>query len=534
MQISKSYRYLLSILSGLILSISFPNTGSLAPLALIALAPLFIVEHYIYTKQYRARKVFIHAFITFTIYNFASCWWIMNADVVGTIVGLLVNALLMATFFQFFVWTKRFVGQKEGYIGLLFYWIGLEYFHLNWQFSFPWLNLGNVFATTPSLVQWYSYSGVLGGTLWILLSNLLIFKIAYNLWVKKEKYKIQTPFVWMLSLLIVLPISYSIVQYFGKDDATKNQSAEVIVTQPNVDPYSQKWNVPLEIQLNNFLNLADSLVTPQTDFVLAPETAIPYGFNEDNFTSTSIYELLNRRIQTWGNASLLTGASTFKFFNQKNSYASEFLPKRKQFVEEYNSSLLMDKNPPRFVHKSKLVMGVEMVPFSKYLPFLEDLALENGGTSGNLGTEPEPKIMQSKGMKFAPVVCYESVYGDFIAQQCRKGAQAIFIITNDGWWDDSPGYKQHLNLARLRAIETGRWVARSANTGSSAFINPKGDIIQKTAYNTKTALRQEIELVGEATFYVTYGDVMGRSFGFGFFLMLLFTGVRYMRKLKGF
>ncbi|MDX1445920.1 apolipoprotein N-acyltransferase [Lishizhenia sp.] len=534
MQISKSTRFILSILSGLLLMLSFPNAGSLAPLALVALAPLFIVEHYIYTKQYRARKVFTHAFITFVIYNFGTCWWIMNADVLGTIVGLIINALIMATFFQFFVWTKRFVGQKEGYIGLLFYWIGLEYFHLNWQFSFPWLNLGNVFATTPSLVQWYSYSGVLGGTLWILLSNLLVFKITYNLWVKKEKFKIQTPFVWMYGILIFIPIGYSLITYYSSSSSEANLRSEIIVTQPNVDPYSEKWRIPVDIQLNNFLNLADSLITPETDFVLAPETAIPYGFEEENFINSSVYEILNKRVESWGNTSLLTGASTYKFFDEKNSFASEFIAERKQFVEHYNTSLLMDKNPPQFVHKSKLVMGVEMIPFSEQLPFLEDLAISNGGTTGNLGTEPVPAIMQSKGIRFAPVVCYESVYGDFIAQQCRKGAMAIFIITNDGWWDDSPGYKQHLNLARLRAIETGRWVARSANTGSSAFINPKGDIVQKTAYNTKTALRQEIELVGKATFYVTYGDVMGRSFGFGFFLMLLFTGVRYMRKLKGF
>jgi apolipoprotein N-acyltransferase len=458
----------------------------------------------------------------------------MNADIWGTIVGLLINALIMATFFQFFVWTKRFVGQKEGYIGLLFYWIGLEYFHLNWEFSFPWLNLGNVFATTPSLVQWYSYSGVLGGTLWILLSNLLIFKIAYNLWVKKEKFKIQTPFVWMLSLLLLIPIGYSWIQYASSDEIQIPLNAEVIVTQPNVDPYSQKWNIPVEEQLNKFLDLADSLITPETDFVLAPETAIPYGFEEDGFTNSSVYELLNKRLEQWHNTSLLTGASTYKFFDNQHTFAARFIPERKQFVEHYNTSLLMDKNPPRFVHKSKLVMGVEMVPFSKYLPFMNDLAIENGGTSGNLGVEPEPAIMQSKGIKFAPVVCYESVYGDFIAQQCRKGAQAIFIITNDGWWKDTPGYRQHLNLARLRAIETGRWVARSANTGSSAFIHPKGDVVQKTDYNTKTAIKQNIRLINEATFYVTYGDVLGRTFGFGFFLMLLFTGVRYMRKLKGF
>lgn len=241
----------------------------------------------------------------------------MNADVVGTIVGLIINALLMATFFQFFVWTKRFVGQKEGYIGLLFYWIGLEYFHLNWDFSFPWLNLGNVFASSPSLVQWYSYSGVLGGTLWILLSNLLVFKITYNILIKKEKFKIQTPFVWMLGILIFVPTTYSLIVYASTDANETNLSAEIIVTQPNVDPYSEKWNIPVQDQLNNFLSLADSLVSPQTKFVLAPETAIPYGFNEEQFVGSSVFEILSKRVDQWGQASLLTGGSTYKFFEEK-------------------------------------------------------------------------------------------------------------------------------------------------------------------------------------------------------------------------
>lgn len=535
MHLSKSKRYISSILTGLLLVVSFPNTGSLAPVALLALAPLLMVEHYIYEKRYRNQKVFTHAFISFLIFNFGTAWWIMNAEFWSAFAGLFLNSALMATFFQFFVWTKRFIGQKEGYIGFVFYWLALEYFHLNWDFSFPWLNLGNVFSTTPSIIQWYSYSGTLGGTLWILLSNLLVFKIIYNLFIKKEKFRIQTPLIWLLSVLIVLPLTYSIISYIGKDGQinTLNKS-EVIITQPNIDPYSEKWTLGIKEQLNTFLSLADSLVTEKTDFVLAPETAIAYAQNEDKFQESSIYEYINNKVQNWQNASLLTGVSTYRYFQEKQSIASIFLPKRKEFLEQYNSSLMMDKNPPRFIHKSKLVMGAEMIPFEQYFPFLGDLAIDNGGPKGTLGVEKEAKIFQSKGVRIAPVVCYESVYGDWISQQCRKGAQAIFIITNDAWWGDTPGYRQHLNFARLRAIENNRWVARSANTGSSAIINSRGDIVKQTKYNTRTAIKGNIALNSDVTFYTTYGDVIGRSSAFAFFLILLFTGVKYIRKLKDF
>lgn len=162
------------------------------------------------------------------------------------------------------------------------------------------------------------------------------------------------------------------------------------------------------------------------------------------------------------------------------------------------------------MHKSKLVPGVELVPFSAYLPFLSALAIENGGTSGTLGIEKSPKIfeipMDSKPTKIAPIICYESIYGDFVRQQVQKGAQLLCVITNDGWWGDTPGYQQHFSFARLRAIETRRWVLRSANTGTSGSIDPTGKIIKKTAYWTKAAFAESVSLRSDLTFYTQYGD----------------------------
>jgi apolipoprotein N-acyltransferase len=185
--------------------------------------------------------------------------------------------------------------------------------------------------------------------------------------------------------------------------------------------------------------------------------------------------------------------------------------------------LLTKIAPPKYVHKSKLVPGVELVPFSAYLPFLSALAIENGGTSGTLGVEKEPKTLQipvptyGSGKSFtgnkhdeifslAPIICYESIYGDFVRQQVKKGAQLLCIITNDGWWGNTPGYKQHFSFARLRAIETRRWVLRSANTGTSGSIDPRGKIIKKTAYWTKASFAQTVTLRSAQTFYTKHGD----------------------------
>mgnify|MGYP006197650943 FL=1 len=201
------------------------------------------------------------------------------------------------------------------------------------------------------------------------------------------------------------------------------------------------------------------------------------------------------------------------------------------FIEYYNTSLLIDdKNELSFIHKSLLVPGVEIMPFSQYLPFLEQLSIENGGTSGSLGVEKEPQILNGHGLTFAPLICYESVSGGILAEQCRKGAEVVFVITNDGWWGDTPGYKQHMSFSRLRAIESRRSVVRSANTGISCVINQRGDVIHQTKWWKKDAFNAVVNKNNELTFYATYGDVMGRSFSFVSVLLLLLTFVRFFKK----
>lgn len=531
MMLTRSHRYLLSMLSGILLFVSFPHTGSLFPLAFIAWIPLLLVEHDIYRKKYRSGKVFIHAYISFLIFNIGATFWIYYAKdgEIGAILAFLLNALLMAITFQLFHYTKRYVGQKEGYISLLFYWIGFEYFHFHWELSWPWLTLGNKFAIFPEIVQWYAYSGVLGGTLWILLVNFVGFKIANNLFFNKESWRIQTPLIYGFFALILLPSLLSFWSYSSYQET--QDPIEVVITQPNIDPYNEKFSGDLKEQLNKFLSLADSMVSPKTTFVLAPETAISRGFFEEDFEQTEIYAILKNHVRKWQGPALYLGASTFRFFEEHNSRASRPFKDGSGYYESYNTSLLIEKlNPPQFVHKSKLVLGVEKIPFSHWFPSLENLSIDLGGSSGTLGVEEVPKVLQANGVTFAPVICYESVYGEFIAEQCRKGAEVIFIITNDGWWDNTPGHKQHQSFARLRAVETRRYVARSANTGISSVINQRGDVVAETKFWVPAVIKEELQLNSNPTFYVIYGDVIGRFFGFVVFLLIVFTIVKYWKR----
>jgi len=510
--------------------VSYPYTGGLTPLVFIAWVPLLFVESYIAKNNYRSGKVFIHAYITFIIYNVGTTWWVWNAEPGGAMLAFILNSLLMTITFYAFHLAKKYIGEKEGYLALLFYWIGFEYFHYNWEMSWTWLSLGNTFSIVPSWIQWYSYGGVLGGSFWILLINLLFFRTVQNVYLKKESWKIQTPIFYSAAFLIILPISISLYTYYNY---TENKNPiEVVALQPNIDPYNEKFNsATFSHQIETLLSLADSLVTDKTDLIVAPETAFSANFDEADIQRLEFFQyFISVKKERLNDVPWYIGASTFRHFSKKKSRASKLISPG-VYAESYNTSMLIRKNNRvRFIHKSKLVPGPEVVPFSDYFPFLEELSINNGGTSGTLGVEEEAQIFELEKFKFAPVICYESIYGEWVTEQVRKGAQLICIATNDGWWKDTPGYKQHLSFASLRAIESRRSVVRSANTGTTCFVNQRGDISQKTEWWTRDAIKGTVNLNSEITFYTKYGNVMGRSFAFAAILLLLFTFSKRFKK----
>jgi apolipoprotein N-acyltransferase len=136
-----------------------------------------------------------------------------------------------------------------------------------------------------------------------------------------------------------------------------------------------------------------------------------------------------------------------------------------------------------YYHKSKLVPGTEQLPFVSTLPFLESLAisLDENSASGTLGKSDRAMAL-GEGVKAAPVICYESIYGDYVSDYVGDGAQWLAVVTNDAWWRNTAGHKQHFSYAKLRAIEQRKWVGRAANTGISGFINPKGESVMESVW----------------------------------------------------
>ncbi len=510
--------FLLVLLSSTLLILSFPYTGSFTPFVFVGLVPLFILRQQFLASSKKPWKLGLWVYLSFLLWNLGTTWWVANASVSGAIFAFTINTLLMTLVFGLWSFIDRKIHTRYSFFMLIPIWLLFEFGHHRWDLSWPWLTMGNYFSVRTGWVQWYEWTGTLGGSAWILLVNILVFRL-YQVYREVAK---RNQYIFTILGVLLVPIVISqLLQVFAIPSLQPKQLHAVIV-QPNIDPYKEKFTISATNEgfADSIVALANRHVTAQTDLVLAPETALPLSFQEERLHTFAFGQSLAAQVQKWPHANLLIGASTIRIFEQKLSVASTPIPNSSEWYESYNSSVLLTKTAPtQYVHKSKLVPGVELVPFSAYLPFLSAIAIENGGSSGTLGVEKEPKVMaiqpdvdknqtnkEAQTVTLAPIICYESIYGDFVRRQVQKGAQALCILTNDGWWGNTPGYKQHFSFARLRAIENRRWVLRSANTGTSGSIDPSGKIIKKTPYWVKTAFSQSIQLRSDQTFYTTYGD----------------------------
>ena len=175
----------------------------------------------------------------------------------------------------------------------------------------------------------------------------------------------------------------------------------------------------------------------------------------------------------------------------------------------------------------RLVIGVEAMPFTGVLNKFVDL----GGITGQLGRNDQATVFEKQGVKFGPAICYEGLYGECFARFVEQGANVMLVMSNDGWWGNTPGHKRLFDFCRLRAIETRRAVARSANTGVSGFISSRGDVEQRLDWDKHGLLQQDVEVRHDKTIYATYGDWVGRmSLLISFLTLMYYSAYRVRRK----
>jgi apolipoprotein N-acyltransferase len=521
-------------LSGILLSLAWPTYG-FPLLIFVAFVPLLFVEFQVRNFQTKHRKLQVlgYAYLSFVTWNLITTYWLYYSTLFGAAFAILVNSLLMAGVFLIYHVVAKQTNFRAASAFLISIWIVFEKMHLGWEFSWPWLNLGNVFAETHNWVQWYEYTGAFGGTLWILLVNIAIYKfvLAYREFKQKE---ILIRGIIKAAAFIAIPIAIS---YIIRSNYTESEKTlEAVILQPNINPYTEKYNVNDSRIGELLIGLSKEKVTSETDFLVAPETVFADGTVLPAFLNSPAYSFSRELLEPYPNLNFMSGISFYERFSNPERIAkqtNQIGPN--DWYNDYNSAFLINGEIlPQLYHKSKLVVGVENFPYQEILkPILGDIMIDLGGTVAMKTTQEERAVFDlNNGYSTAPIICYESVYGQYVTGYVRNGANFLTIITNDAWWSDTQGHKQHLNYAKLRAIETRRSIVRSANTGISAFINEKGDITQTLGYTELGSIKGNVTLNTGETFYVTYGDYIARISQFLALFLFLFAVVKFKRKVK--
>lgn len=516
-------------LTPLLLWLGWPE-GGFTPFLFIAFIPLLLLEKDLTDHGGRriGRKWFWYSYLSFMIWNLLGNWWIVYASWTGVVGTMLLNGFLMAIVMVLFRFIKNKLGNQRGYISIPFLWICFETLHKDWDLSFPWLNLGNGFADRVEWVQWYEHVGAFGGTFWVWTINLFFFWIITAYLKHREIKPLIGQSITLIVLGILAPISLSYWRYYTYQE--QGEKATVISVQPNFNAYTEKFEFTEAEQLSKFLDLAEPLLNDSVDFLVGPETMLPDGIWESQIEYAPSIVRLKALVKRYPRLNIIMGANTMRYYREGNQPDIARPLKQGGYYTIYNTGLLINQaDSVQIYHKSKLVLGVEMMPFSRILkPLLGEMVQDFGGISGTNGTQYYREVFPSYNQKFkvAPIICWESDFGEYTSKFVQNGANLIFVVTNDDWWGNTPGHIRHMHFSRIRAIENRRSVARSANTGISCFINQRGDVFQPKPYRTDAAIKQTIQANTELTYYSKVGDLFSRlSLFIGGFL-LLFSFVR--------
>lgn len=523
---SKTREYIFAISCGLLLALAFPPLY-FSFLAFIAFVPLLFV------LMNRSKLPFLMLYATFFLYHAATNWWISSWQaetdpylmVSGIAVAFVHPFLFLIPFIAFF-YIKQKIGIGKALWFFPFLWVAFEWLHSLGDLAYPWLALAYSQLDNFYWVQFADITGYWGVSFIIVLINVLVLKLILALRTdelvnakgKKLTHPITLRFSIPIILLLIIPNIYGIIRVkdFKHDELLiANKNINIGLVQPAINPWN-KWESSPQQQLFKHIGISDSLIANvrQIDAIVWSETAILFLNFETNFEHdfTAIEQWINLR-----NISLLSGFADMKLYKsgeQPSIAAKPFRGDTNMIYDSYNSALVLNPNPqnslnPQIYHKIRLTPFGERIPYMDVFSFARPwLEWGVGISSWDVGKEQKNLILdngKSRGIT-APIICIESIYPDFIRDFINLGAEFITIITNDAWYDHTFGPEQHYQIARMRAIETRRYVARCANTGVTGFIKADGETLARAPQYISTGIAATIPLLTGKSLYVRFGE----------------------------
>lgn len=497
--------WLLLILSGIILGISFPPFPfPITLLIFIGLVPYFIVLIRRTTLASISRATFIFGlvFSLVTIYWVGS--WSSEADPFLMIAGaalLLTYPCVMMIPSTLYYLTKKVFPKFDALWLYPIFWVTMEYLLTLTDLRFPWLLLGHGLAKFNLFIQAGDIIGTFGLSLVTAYVNILIYKSFFD---QKKKSKINFIPATIAIIIFVGLLIYGV--YRNSSFKISEKKVKIGLVQPNIDPWNKWSNGNLGQLTKQYLDLSRKCVSGGAELILWPETALPvYAFGgEYPIIDDSIFSFINRN-----DVSLLTGMPDIVYYasGQKIPDDAKYSKQGNFYYATYNAVLGLNPGIRKIQRygKMKLVPLGERVPFVDQFAFLGDFFKWGVGITGwNVGKDTTVfKMFNGKldTIKVGGIVCYESVDPVFVSAFVQKGAELITVVTNDSWYGNSSGPYQHKDFAILRSVENRRSVVRCANGGISCIINAKGEILAETKMFTKTTLVGDAPLQVEKTFY---------------------------------
>lgn len=525
----------LSLSTALLLGLSFPPFP-IGVTACIGFVPFFLLTDAIASY----RRFFRYSYATYFVFSFITLYWVGGFTHLKDPYLMLAGGALLIwqpLFFTipasvYYLVRKR-ISHRFSVWSFPFIWITFEWLYALGEFAFPWLTIGNTQTYNIDKIQFADITGVYGISLWLLILNVVIFFLVTSILADSSRLKTLRLAVIAVGLYI-LPNLYSLVVDERNQQLFDATSFTVGVVQPNVDPWEKwegvnsfqgRWNQTLW-----YIELIKRHINDSVDVVVLPESAIL--LNLPSFGEQ--YSEFRRHIDSLDIA-IISGYAKVKYYSADSAPPSSSTIKGTSIrYDSFNSIFLAEPGmtETQSYSKMRLVPFAERIPYADQVPFMiEPLRWGVGISNWGLGKDSTVFFSKKVNAKFLAMVCYESIFPEFVASFVNKGAEFLVFITNDSWWGNTSGARQHQQYAVLRAIENRRWVVRCANGGISSFIDPYGNAYDKTEMYVQDYIQRTITPMKKKTYYSEHGDWIARiSASIALLIFLFSIGYPLIRK----
>lgn len=497
---------ILPIFTGVLLGVS-ALPSSFYYISFIAFIPLLFASDYVLSYKRPLFTFALQLLIALVVFYLWTGYWVLQTANLSFLLGLVLVLpfVLLVPFYILF----KMNGNKYAALYFIAAWLTVEFIQSYFQLGSPFYNLGNNLGANPKIIQWYALTGASGGTLWILIVNFLVYSFIKMLITERKKWIQKSS---ALFAILFLPVILSIIIYNNYKE--KGTTSEVLVIHPSTDNRDVKYRVNIYELMDIYLDIMLPEITENTEYVVLPETAITNAGWVKDFNRNLVFNYFYKHTDSFPDLKLITGAVTYeeipnveKIKNYEKIPGIRYSENYKTWYYTYNTALHLEKmRPVQMRVKERLVPFQEYAPYPLVIPRLAPVGIDFQFSTRDKNRDV---FTSSNNRKTAAIICYEVVFNRVFYEAVRDGAQAFFVLLNEGWYDSEKVPRQFLQHSVIKAIETRRSIAHASNMGISAFINQRGEVIAKIESKTADFLKREIRMNRKITFAARTGNYIG-------------------------